>query len=308
MDAFGQWLIDGDIEAAVHLLRDAARTVRLTRFPPGDAHSSWDDGAIDDLVANFVVKKGVAGTLEVLGQLHTRGSAFAFIRTSLERFLIDEAKATTHGKLRNRLETIFSRDGRFTMITIPPKGWRLPDGADDWWGGGIRELIEVALRVRGYQIESLPTAGPTPGADAEALAVVSLAVLGHAACIVRAEDLSRVLVHRFQLGENTPIFPTEPVGSFEQEAATAVGGKPTDSLPALAARQIYAKLSEEHRRVLVAISEGADVATALGVGAREAAVIEAQVRELVCLATADDDEVEQVIAELLDLCRTDAPP
>jgi hypothetical protein len=82
--------------------------------------------------------------------------------------LKDKAKATPHGKLRNRLDTILGQDQRFEAESVPFRGWRLVGEPTEWWQGDATVLERAAFAVRGVFIRSWNTSGSTAAATRNA--------------------------------------------------------------------------------------------------------------------------------------------
>ena len=198
--AYERWLLDGDVDTALQLLRRvAAQAARTSSFPPPPDCGQWSDDAVDELLNEMIIKKGgVTFLLEALTAVDKQGSAERYLLRTVQNFLKDQAKATAHGKLRSRLDTVLGKEPRFELVTSPERGWRLAGGPEDWWQGDRTVLHEVALRVRGVSIASWNTSGPTPRPAHEALITVAVAVLTEAGSVVRAEDLAKVLLDRFR--------------------------------------------------------------------------------------------------------------
>lgn len=200
VDEYEHWLLDGDIDTALGLLRRiATQAARTSTFPPPPDYDRWSNDAVDELLNEMITKKGgVAFLIETLTSVDNQRSAERYLLKSVQNFLKDQAKATAHGKLRARLDTLLGQDPRFEAIASPDRGWRLVDGPEGWWQGDLTVLHRSALRVRGVFVPSWNTSGPTPRPAREALTTIAVAVLTKAAGIVRAEDLARVLLERFR--------------------------------------------------------------------------------------------------------------
>ncbi len=200
MSEYEEWLLDGDVDVALALLRRlAGQVTRTSSYPPPQGFRGWTDDAVDDLLVQMIDKKGgVAFLLGALASVDSQGSAERYLLATVDNFLKDQAKSTAHGRLRSRLETVLGQDARFEAVSRPVRGWRLAGAADGWWQGDLTALDRVALRVRGVSIPSWNKAGPTPRPAREALTTVAVAVLTAAAAAVRAEDLARVLLERFR--------------------------------------------------------------------------------------------------------------
>lgn len=302
MSEYDQWLLDGDVDVAIALLRRlAAQVTRTSSFPGPVSYPGWSDDAVDELLVEMIEKKnGVGFLLDALASVDDRGSAERYLLATIANFLKDQAKGTAHGKLRARLETLLGKDSRFEAVTEPVPGWRMAGGPDRWWQGDVTTLKRAALRVRGVSIPSWNKAGPTPRPAREALITVAVAVLTVAAGIVRAEDLARVLLERFRHA----IAPEPATELFlnDVDASTArPDHEPEQALASISAGELWAAFTTEQRAVVPFLTAPEGAPAALGIGPKEAKARVAQVIELVRLATLDDPRAEAVVALLLHI-------
>lgn len=299
---YEQWLLDGDVETALGLLRRiAAQAARTSTFPPPPDYIQWSNDAVDDLLNEMITNKGGAAFLvEALTSVDNQGSAERYLLTTVQNFLKDQAKATAHGKLRARLDTLLGKDPRFEAVPSPARGWRLADGPEGWWQGDLTVLHRTALRVRGVFVPSWNTSGPTPRPAREALTTVAAAVLTDAAGIVRAEDLAHVLLERFR----HQIAPETADGLFIDDADEQTAHahrEPEQALAGISADQLLAGFTSEQRAIVPYLTTPEHAPAALGIGPKEAAARRAQVIELVRLATVDDPRAEAVVTSLLNI-------
>ena len=300
MSEYERWLLDGDINVAVELLhRLAAQVTRTRSFRPPAGYSWWSDDAIDELLAEMVDKKnGVAFLIETLIAADDQGSAERYLLTTIENFLKDQAKATPHGKLRNRLDTILGQDQRFEAESVPVRGWRLAGETTEWWQGDVTDLERVAFAVRGVCIRSWNTSGPTPAAARTPLTTVAVAVLAAAGGTVRAEDLARVLLARFRFAI-APETAEEFLTGDSAERHSLDGSGPESALTSITADELWMVLTPDQRAIVPYLTEPTAAVEALGIGRKEAKARIAQVMDIVRLATVDDPHAEQVVTALL---------
>jgi hypothetical protein len=297
---YEQWLLDGDVEAAIKLLRRiAAQATRTGTFPPPAHHGRWSNDAVDELLTDMIIKKGgVEFLIDALTSVDNAGSAERYLLKTVQNFLKDQAKSTAHGKLRSRLDTLLGNNPRFKAVTTPVHGWRLADGPEAWWQGDLTVLHHTALQVRGVFIPSWNTSGPTPRPAREALITVALAILTEAAGIVRAEDMARVVLERFR-HEIAPETAEHLVLDHARGQVSDSSQEPEGVLAGVGADQLWAGFSSEQRAIVPYLTAPEQAARALGIGPKEAAARRAQVIELVRLATIDDPHAEAVVASLL---------
>lgn len=306
---YERWLLGGDIDAAVGLLRRlAAQVVRTRSFPPPAGYRRWDDDAVLELLAEMIdEKRGVGFLLETLTAADDQGSAERYLLTAVENFLRDQAKLTAHGKLRARLETLLGQDSRFTAVPVPVRGWRLASGPEGWWQGDITDLHRPALQVRGVFIPSWNRAGPTPRPARHALTTVAAAVLTAAGGTVRAEDLARVLLERFRFAIAPETVDAQVVDDLDGRSAPA-DLEPEQALVGIAADDLWASLTGEQQAIVPYLSSSAGAVAALGIGLKQARARIAQVVEIVRLATVDDSRADAVVTGLLDLATVTTAP
>jgi hypothetical protein len=305
---YERWLLDGDVDTALQLLRRiAAQATRTSSFPPPPDFNRWSDDAVDELLNEMILKKGGATfLLEALTAVDNQGSAERFLLRTVQNFLKDQAKATAHGKLRSRLDTVLAKDPRFELVPSPARGWRLAGGPEDWWQGDRTVLHDVALRVRGVSITSWNTSGPTPRPAREALITVAVAVLTDAAGIVRAEDLAQVLLKRFR-HEIAPETVVARSLDATKEHTAHTNQESEQALADISADQLWASLTGEQRAIVPYLTTPEHAPSALGIGPKEAAARLAQVIELVRLATVDDPHADAVVLALLEIASWDGP-
>lgn len=308
LSEYEQWLLNGDVDVAVGLLRRiAGQATRTNSFPPPRGYSRWSEEAIDELLAEMIEKKGTSFLLDLLTKVDNQGSAERYLLKTVRNFLVDQAKSTPVGKLRSRLDTLLGQDPRFDTVAEPDRGWRLADGGDQWWQGDPTVLHRAALQVRGVSISSWNTSGPTPRLAREAIITVTLAVLTAAGGIVRAQDLARALLERFR----HEIAPETVVHQYFDELEPPIFSPDEDLehvLSGVTAQQLWKVLTSEQRAIVPYLTIPDDAAQALGIGPREAVARREQVFELVRLATVDDPCAEEVVVTLLEIARLPGTP
>jgi hypothetical protein len=264
---YEQWLLNGDVDAALRLLRRiAAQAARTSTFPPPPDYDRWTDDAVDELLTEMIAKKGgVAFLIETLASVDSQGSGERYLLATVQNFLKDQAKGTAHGKLRARLDTLLGKDARFYAVSSPVRGWRLAGSPDDWWQGELITVHRTALRVRGVAIPSWNTSGQTPRSAREALTVVAVAVLTEAAGVVRAEDLAQVLLERFR-HEIAPETVDRLLFDDANEHPGHANQEPEQALAGVSAEELWAGFTDEQRAIVPYLTTP-DVDAAHGIGA-----------------------------------------
>ncbi|MET8987783.1 hypothetical protein ABZW49_20240 [Nonomuraea wenchangensis] len=278
--------------------RQCTRSAR-TNFPPPEGYTYWSDDAVDHLLADMFDREDHDNP----GQEHkwllncylraTDGASLErLLLTTIENFLKDQAKGTLRGQLRRRLQTLFEADDRFE----PVEGdrWSLADEPVRIWQGDLTELERAALDVRGVEITRWNHAGKTPRETREALLTVAEAILTSARGAVRAEDLARVLQQRFRmLNEPSSVSFDDQLDQPDEVAAVDVDVR---------ARELFALLSPEERRLVPLLGERSRWKEALGTGRARAGVMGDALIELLRLATVDDADHDRVVLALVELC------
>lgn len=95
MSEYEQWLLDGDVDVAIALLRRlAGQVTRARSFPPPAGYARWNKDAVDELLVEMIERKGVAFLLGALVSAIDQCSAERYLLATVENFLRDQAKAT----------------------------------------------------------------------------------------------------------------------------------------------------------------------------------------------------------------------
>ncbi|OLT22323.1 hypothetical protein BJF81_00170 [Ornithinimicrobium sp. CNJ-824] len=237
--------------------------------------------------------------LKVLEKARDQGSLERLLLTTIENVLIDEAKATETGKLRRRLINVLGKDARFVHLSEPEECWALQGGPQSMWQGDLDVLIQAALRVRGYEIRSWNTAGPTAAPVALALRQISHGVLAHADAAVRAQELATVLRIRF-----VHIAPLNAASMTAVPAEAAPVTQEKDNpenvvILEIAADTIWSTLTPTERMVVAYIGQDPNEwARSCSLRPRQAAAIVAALIAKLQAAVSDEERAEDLIREL----------
>lgn len=312
-DEIGRRADAGGTETIALLRQLGAQVTRTSSFPPPAGHKSWSAEAVDDLLADMFSKDPARGQVFVLAcyvQATDQESLERLILKSIRNFLIDQAKGTERGKLRRRLDTLLTDDGRFLR---PPDllgiwSWALMHRAMNLWQGDLDELHEAAARLRGYQILSWNTAGRTPKHTLVALTAVSHGVIDHADGAVRDEDLAAVIERRFALLA-PPIFVEVPDGSFTAAAVARVTADddPTADLGVQErAQQLWLTLSAEEQGLLPVLGQSLEARrAATGLGRAVTQALSEALAERLRLATVGDGDREEIVLRMVEIAAED---
>lgn len=305
MDAYEELCTAGAPGAeTIELLRQlAAQVTRSGPFPPPEGYDRWSPEAVDHLVTDLFVAKEGKLVLKCLARATGQVSLEKLLITAIKNHLRDEAKSTERGKLRRRLVTLLSQDGRFARVHVGGgDAWSLSAGPQAPWQGDIEDLHRAASLVRGVSITRWNESGPTPGDTVAALTTVAHAVLVRAGGAVRDEDLARLIEARFMLIRPlVTVHQTDGAGG-EPRAASADGPEAV-TVSEMRAEALWSELSQEERSILPHLGDLGAVAAVLEATPRRAGVKAAALTEKLRLATVDDQQQEDVILFLLSKCQ-----
>lgn len=290
------------LELLRRLGRQCTRSAR-TNFPPPEGYSSWNDDAVDHLLADMFARPAADNpdechkfVLDCYARATDGPSLERLLLAAIENFLKDEAKKTERGKLRRRLAGLLHRDPRFTECI--GDRWSLSAGSPEPWQGDVADLDRAAFAVRGVEFSGWNHAGPTPRATVTALLVITEAVLVEAHGAVRTEDLARVLQARFRLLRVPYLVSLDDMTTGFADVA---GGERTEDT-ALRAHLFFDGLTMAERRLLPFLAEPQRWSVLLDVGPSVARVAGQSLIEKVRLATVDDADRDEMVMELVRLC------
>ncbi len=278
--------------------RQCTRSSRTT-FPPPEGYTWWSDDAVDHLLADMFDREdrdnpgqGHKFLLNCYLRATDEPSLERLLLATMQNFLKDQAKGTTRGRLRRRLETLFEADERFHLGE--KDRWALTSGSSVPWQGDRATLERVAFGVRGAEITQWNHSGQTPRATREALLTVAEAVLEAAQGAVQIEDLARVLQQRFRLLREPNFVPFEDQhDQLGWVSRVDVG---------MRARALFSLLSPEERRLVPVLGQRSRWGEVLGTGQARAGVIGETLLEQLRLATVDDADHDMVALALVELC------
>jgi hypothetical protein len=293
-------------DRALALMRRLARQVTSgSSFPPPEGYSTWTPDALDELLASMFETKGGEVVERCFLEATDESSFERILLATIRNVLIDQAKATTTGKLRRRLDRLLDDDPRFAKVPIGEPGagsWHMRGGPVTPWQGDPATLDQAAAAVRGVSITQWNTSGPTPKVVKDALLKVAEGVLRFAAGSVAITVLTRAVERRFAL--ITPLV----VGSMQDEdhADTAVAeadAPGADLIVRELAQEIYGVLNGTERALLPHLGKPlGEQMQVLELGRAQTRLAGERLAEKLRLMTANDDEREDVVLELLRLC------
>lgn len=283
---------DEDDEVAL-VVRLTWQVVRKNSFPPPGAHASWTTDAIIDQVADLYLAKGAAIVAEAKAaaggdQSHLERRLLKTIRN----YMIDLAKSTPIGLMRNRLATMLLRHPDYVRLegdgyAIPgwaPVGSRGAAGAP--WQGEEEVLLAAAANTKVASGIVFNKSGPPPSATKEALLQVIAAVFAASdGCYLTDQTLARLIAHRFDEflnpdGRDAAAYttPADPSTISDLSPADLAADESLESVDAAGvADWLWIEFTREERIVSRSLDacQGEDgrltsVALALGCGEEEA--------------------------------------
>ncbi len=293
--------INGEAFAAL-VLRLAGIVARTKTYPWPEHYDSWSDEAIQELASKVYERKDDSDpdkrlALKIFQKATDQDSLERLLLTTIENVLIDEAKATETGKLRRRLVGVLGKDARFVHVPEPEECWGLQGRPLHMWQGDRDALVSAALNVRGYEIRTWNTAGPTAAPVATALREVSYGVLTEADAAVRAQELAAVLRTRFVYiaplnASSVTALPAEAAPVTEEHE-----GPEDVVILEITADQIWATLSPTERMVVAHIGGGSPEAWArsCSLRPRQAAAVEAALIAKLKAAVVGEERAEDLI-------------
>jgi hypothetical protein len=316
MSPYAELHADGQFgEAGYNLLFSLARQ-ELRRFP-GLQVATADDDAVWDVVGDFLVERGHGVTAMLLASASDDNSLGALLRTSLRHWLIDEARKTDLGALRRRLERLISEDERFEVVPGGQAGagrWRLAGTSGLPTGPPLADLCGAAWSVRDVRIPPWSSEERrAPAADGESLGRIMLAVLTEAGGSLEPATVAAVFADRLPHALDPAEEPLDDdeaggllaAGSEAEDPAEALIGQEADRDAVRLARDAFAYMSAEERRLLPHLDGTiGDQMKATGRGRSQTYLRVAAVRERLRALLGEEQDRGRVLGELLRLCRT----
>lgn len=249
--------------ATVTLLIQLTRQVGNAKtFPPPSGYAAWTDTAATEWVSALIAARGPEFLLTCFVKATGDASLERLLLTTITNALIDEAKKTEVGKMRRRLGTLMSADPRFAAAPLAYAGetaWRYVSVDDRAWDGGIDELVALLHVATVAPILDLNHGGRTPQVVRESITDASATALQRADAAVRAQQLARGILLRFNLTDPQVVALladhdelADDAGSFDVEVD---------------AEELYQSLDDRGRRVVVLLGDNEAIAAELGADA-----------------------------------------
>lgn len=189
------------------LLIELARASASARnYPAPAGHQYWtDDAARQWLHDYFFPAKGPDIALKFEVTAVDDATLIMVARKAILNALIDEARTTTAGRMKARLETMLPRAGFIDAkdVYAGTKGWTLPELEDRIFHGDWMDLLRDP-RLKGIPpIESLPTQGTTSRANIASIVQAVRGLLLAANGAMRDRDIANAVVFLFELDDPT---------------------------------------------------------------------------------------------------------
>ena len=181
------------------------QVVRKSSFPPPKDHDSWTEAAVIDQAVNLYLHKGGAVVAEAKAAAGgDQGHLERRLLKTIRNYMIDVAKSTPVGLMRNRLATMLLRHPDYVRLedaTNPLDGWApvgSPGADGELWQGDEEALHRAAANTPVPPDVKFNKSGPPPPATKKALLDVLAAVFSAArGCYLPDQTLAKVIARRF---------------------------------------------------------------------------------------------------------------
>lgn len=219
------------------LRRVVVSVAKRYNFPVRPGHAGWTPAAADEWISDvFWPKKGYEAVVTVQVQATDDSSAEALLRVVVHNLLRDEARATTTGKMLDRLNGLIAKQGDLAAgdaCTGGTRSWTMPELGDAVYDGDWRDLLVAPVLRSLPPLGILNPAGPTSAANRDALNTAARLLVEAAGGAVRAADLARAVVQIYELDD--PAIDTleaETEGRFVTTSAAEAPGQRAEHVAA----------------------------------------------------------------------------
>jgi hypothetical protein len=244
------------------------------------------------------------------------------LRMSLRHWLIDQVRKTGRGALRRRLERLISEDERFETVPVGQPGagrWRLARGNGLPAGPPLAALRAAAWGIRDVRVPPWTSKERrAPAADEPSLGRIMSAVLMAAGGSLEPETVVAVFADRLPNAldpAEEPLTGEVADGLASRldalDPAQAAVDREQAGYAAQLARDVFAQLSAEERRLLPQLNDAIDAQMkAIGRGRSQTYLRVGALKERLRAPLGEEDDQALVIGELLRLCggRVDLAP
>lgn len=268
--------------------------------------------ALDDVVQDFFVERIDPVTAMLVALATSEASVGKLLRRSIRNWLIDKARATGTGPLRRSIEKVLTEDV-FEQVPAGEPGagrWRNAGTSGPPFAGDLDLLVQAAWGVPNVRTPNWASGSRRPPvADRRSMVAVAQAVLDAAGGSLETAQLVFVFSRRFAaaldpievpLGDLTA---SDNVASPELTAEDLVIAADAELDAACAAAEIVGRLSDHEKVVVPLLDDVHTVRQRLGLGRSQAYQLMARTRAKVCDLAGTGPESEQIVLEVIRLCR-----
>lgn len=181
------------------------QVVRQSSFPPPGDHESWTETAVTDQAVDLYLHKGAAIVAEAKAAAGgDQGHLERRLLKTIRNYMIDVAKSTPVGRMRNRLATMLLRHPDYVRLGDASNsldGWApvgSPGAHGEMWQGDEDVLHAAAALTPVPSGVKFNKSGPPPATTKQALLEVIAAIFTAAGdCYLPDQILARVVARRF---------------------------------------------------------------------------------------------------------------
>lgn len=286
----------------------------VQRFPVLGPLAGWQQADEEDLLSEFLADRLQAVTANLLALATDDGSVGRLLRTSIRRWLIDQARKTALGSVRRSLEEVLTDCSAFEAVPPGEAGagrWRLSGTTVQPWSGPPDLLVEAAYAVPNIKIPKWTSeTRRAPLADRKSLEAVIRAVLSTATGSMEVAQLVEVFIARFPVALDPRVLPLPDDAGSQITVSThaspegIVLARDDEAGAASVAAQIVAMLSPQERGMVTYLESLSELQALLGCGRTQAYHHRTRLKEKLqqLVGNGDGDQVRSVGSEVIRLC------
>ena len=282
----------------------------MRRFPALEPAAGWQQADVEDLVQDFLEQRFAALTTSLLTTARNDESMGRLLRRSIRNWMIDRARKTGTGRVRQLLERVLGESAEFEQVPSGQPGagqWRLAETPSEPWSGDPRDLIRTANAVQDVRIGRWSsTTRRAPVAARDSLIAVALAVLSAAGGSLEIAQLTHVFLARFPVALDWAVVPLEAGEGLLQadtrtpEEELIAGYDEIDS--AGGAVEVVSMLSPQERALVPHLDDVAAAERVLDCRRSNAYQQMSRLREKLTQLAGTGDDRHAVILEVIHLC------
>ena len=282
----------------------------MRRFPALEPAAGWQPADVEDLVQAFLEQRFTALTTTLLTTARNDESMGRLLRRSIRNWLIDRARQTGTGRVRQRLERVLGESAEFEQVPPGQPGagqWRLANTSSEPWSGDPRNLIRAANAVRDVRIGRWSsTTRRAPVASRDSLIAVARAVLSAAGGSMAIAQLTHVFLARFPVALDWAVVPLDASeGVLHADIPTpeeALIAQSDEIDSAGSAVEIFGMLSPRERTLVPHLDDVTAAQRVLGCRQKSAYHQMKRLREKLTQLAGTGDDRHAVILEVIHLC------